>query len=162
MSGGQHLYRASIAWSDPDGTVRGSKHTRDHVIRIAGKPDILASSDPAFRGDPARHNPEDLLLASLSSCHMLWYLDLCGRAGIVVTRYVDEPEGVMVTDRATGGHFERVTLRPTVTIASGDIEQARTLHHDAHRFCFIANSVNFPVVCEPTIESKVESKISPQ
>ncbi|HVX99914.1 MAG TPA: OsmC family protein [Pseudorhodoplanes sp.] len=151
MSGGRHLYRASIAWSDPGGTVRASTHTRDHVIRIPGKPDILASSDPAFRGDPARHNPEDLLVASLSSCHMLWYLSLCAKAGIVVSHYDDEAEGVMIEDRATGGRFESVTLRPRVRIATGDPAQARALHHEAHRLCFIANSVNFPVACEPTI-----------
>src|SRR5581483_1111180 len=115
------------------------------------KPDIPASSDAAFRGDASRYNPEDLLVASLSSCHMLWYLGLCAKAGIAVTHYSDDAEGIMIEDHATGGHFESVTLRPNVTIASGDVEQARALHHEAHRLCFIANSVNFPVTCEPTI-----------
>jgi organic hydroperoxide reductase OsmC/OhrA len=151
MSDKRHRYVASLEWSDPNGTVRASTHSRNHVIRIPGKPDILASSDPAFRGDPARHNPEDLLVASLSSCHMLWYLGLCAKAGIAVTHYTDDADGIMIEDAATGGRFERVTLRPRVAIKSDDIEKARALHHEAHRLCFIANSVNFEVVCEAEI-----------
>lgn len=151
MAAGRHTYRASVAWSDPAGTARSSTHSRNHVIRIAGKPDLLASSDPNFRGDPARHNPEDLLVASLASCHMLWYLGLCARAGIAVTHYADEAEATMIEDAVKGGRFERVTLRPRVTIKAGDPDKARDLHHEAHRQCFIANSVNFPVDCEPTI-----------
>lgn len=151
MAGKSHRYVAHLEWSDPGGTVRTSTHSRSHLIRIPGKPDILGSSDPAFRGDPSRHNPEDLLVASLSSCHMLWYLGLCAKAGIVVTHYTDDADGIMTEVAETGGHFERVTLRPRVTIASGDADQARALHHEAHRLCFIANSVNFPVECEPVI-----------
>jgi len=152
MAGGRHSYRASLEWSDPDGTERTSAHSRNHIIRIPGKPDLLASSDPAFRGDPARHNPEDLLVASLASCHMLWYLGLCARAGIAVTRYIDEAEGTMIEDAAKGGRFARVTLRPRVTIKAGDLDKARDLHREAHGQCFIANSVNFPVDCEPKVE----------
>jgi organic hydroperoxide reductase OsmC/OhrA len=152
MAAGRHSYRASLEWSDPAGTARSLAHSRNHVIRISGKPDILASSDPAFRGDPARHNPEDLLVASLASCHMLWYLALCARVGIAVMHYIDEAEGTMIEDTAKGGRFERVTLRPRVTIKAGDLDKARDLHHEAHRQCFIANSVNFPVDCEPRVE----------
>ncbi len=151
MSGKRHQYRATLEWSDPSGTTRASTHSRNHVARIAGKPDLALSADPSFRGDPARHDPEDLLVVSLASCHLLWYLGLCARAGIAVTRYVDEPEGTMIED-ASGGRFERVLLRPRVKIAGGDPAKARDLHKDAHRLCFVANSVNFPVECEPTIE----------
>jgi organic hydroperoxide reductase OsmC/OhrA len=148
----QHHYRALLEWADPAGTAPASTHSRNHVIRIFGKPDIAASSDPSFRGDPARHNPEDLLVASLASCHMLWYLGLCARAGIAVTHYADDAEGVMVEEAATGGgRFTQVTLRPRVTIKSGDRDKAYALHHKAHELCFIANSVNFPVACEPII-----------
>ncbi|GIK78988.1 MAG: OsmC family protein [Pseudorhodoplanes sp.] len=153
MAGGRHSYRASVEWADPDGTARSSTHSRNHVIRIAGKPDLAASADPGFRGDPALHNPEDLLVASLASCHMLWYLGLCARAGIAVTYYSDEAEGTMIEDAAKGGRFERVTLRPRVTIKAGDPDKARALHREAHRQCFIANSVNFPVDCEPSVTS---------
>ena len=152
MAEARHHYRASLEWSEPGGTVRASTHSRNHVIRVAGKPDIPASADPNFRGDPARHDPEDLLVASLASCHMLWYLGLCARAGIAVTHYSDDAEGVMIDEGAKGGRFESVMLHPRVTIASGDESKARELHHDAHRLCFVANSVNFPVTCEPVIE----------
>lgn len=143
-----------MEWSDPTGvgTIKASTHSRNHVVRMPGKPDLVLTADPSFRGDPAQHSPEDLLLISLSSCHMLWYLGLCARAGVVVTRYVDEAEGTMVEQAASGGHFERVILHPRVTIKTGDLAKARELHGDAHRFCFVANSVNFPVEYEPVIE----------
>jgi organic hydroperoxide reductase OsmC/OhrA len=121
------------------------------VISAAGKPDLPASSDPNFRGNPACYNPEELLVAALSSCHMLWYLHLCSAAGIVVTAYHDEAEGDLLDEGMKGGRFERVTLRPRITIAAGDPDKARALHRDAHRLCFIASSVNFPVACEPAI-----------
>lgn len=151
MAGKRHRYVANLEWADASGTIGYANYSRSHVIRIPGKPDIAASSDPAFRGDPSRHNPEDLLVASLSSCHMLWYLSLCAKAGVAVTHYSDEADGVMVEEAGSGGRFERVTLRPRVTIASGDREKAAELHHEAHRLCFLANSVNFPVECEPVI-----------
>lgn len=146
-----HRYRATISWSEASGAVPDLSYTRNHKIAAPGKPEILASADPAFRGDPSRYNPEDLLVASLSSCHMLWYLHLCARAGILVTAYLDEAEGTMLDEGMKGGRFERVTLRPHVTIARGDPEKARLLHHDAHKLCFIAQSVNFPVDCEPAV-----------
>ena len=113
-----------------------------------GCPPLPASADPVVgRGDPDRWNPEQLLVASLSQCHMLWYLHLCTEAGIVVVDYLDEAEGVM-----NARQFEQVTLRPRVTITVEDrIEQARALHARAHERCFIANSVNFPVGHEPDI-----------
>jgi organic hydroperoxide reductase OsmC/OhrA len=101
-------------------------------------------------GDATRHNPEDLLVASLAACHMLWYLHLCADAGIRVIAYEDTAEGAMSVD-ADGGRFAAVTLHPVVTIATGDAALAETLHGEARRRCFIANSVNFPVTHRPVI-----------
>ena len=117
---------------------------------VEGKPPLPGSSDPAFRGDPARWNPEELLVASLSTCHMLWYLHLCADAGVVVTDYVDRAEGIMIEPKAGVAKFERVILRPLVTLAPGaDRERARALHEQAHKRCYIANSVNFAVEHAP-------------
>jgi organic hydroperoxide reductase OsmC/OhrA len=132
------------------GTKSFKSYSREHRIKTDGKPEIVATS--GFHGS-ARYNPEELLIAALSSCHMLWYLHLCSQRGIVVTRYVDEAEGTMIEDASIGGKFERAVLRPRVTIANGDKKTAAALHHEAHRLCFVANSVNFPVDCEPTIET---------
>ena len=154
MTGKMHSYAARVTWSNAtgSGTTTYKAYSRDHVISADGKPDIAASSDPAFRGDASRYNPEDLLVGSISSCHMLWYLHLASAAGVVVTGYVDDASGTMVEDAKTGGRFTSVTLRPRVTIAHGsDPGKALAAHESAHRMCFIANSVNFPVTCEPTI-----------
>lgn len=149
----QHTYRVTIDWTGNDGegtkTYRG--YRRDHTITAAGKPPIPASSDPSFRGDPCRHNPEELLVAALSSCHMLWYLHLCAVNQMNVVAYHDSASGLMEESADGSGAFTRVTLKPAVTIAAGDREKARALHADAHRFCFIAKSVNFPVGIEPEI-----------
>ncbi|TAM77938.1 OsmC family peroxiredoxin [bacterium] len=153
----EHRYTATVEWTGNTGTGTSSyrAYERKYEIAAAGKPPILASSDPHFRGDATRYNPEDLLVASLSSCHMLWYLHLCAQAGIVVTRYVDAAEGVMIEESDGGGRFARVTLRPQITVQAGaDLTRARTLHHDAHVKCFIANSVKFPVECEPAITTE--------
>ncbi|HET9100956.1 MAG TPA: OsmC family protein, partial [Acidobacteriaceae bacterium] len=116
------------------------------------KPDIPGSSDPAFRGDRQRYNPEELLVASLSSCHMLWYLHLCAENSIVVVAYEDAPRGTLELADDGSGAFISVELRPTVTItAESDAVRAKELHHQAHRNCFIANSVNFPVRVEQTV-----------
>ncbi|HEV8612901.1 MAG TPA: OsmC family protein [Gemmatimonadales bacterium] len=155
MSGKTHSYTSSLTWTGNlgEGTSSYKAYSRDHVFSGGGKPDLPGSSDPAFRGDARRYNPEDLLVASLSSCHMLWYLHLCAEAGISVLAYRDEAVGTMVEDAARGGYFTRVVLHPKVTIASGgDPAKARQLHHAAHEKCFVANSVNFPVTCEPEIE----------
>ena len=117
------------------------------------KPAISGSSDPAFRGNDDRWNPEDLMVAAVSACHKLWYLHLCAVAGVNVVAYVDRAEGVMTEDTKRGGYFIGVTLKPEVTItADSDPAKAAALHHDAHEKCFIANSVNFPIVCEPSIK----------
>jgi organic hydroperoxide reductase OsmC/OhrA len=150
MAGPRHHFRAAVEW---EGATANHSFSRAHKICIEGKPDIHASSAVVFRGDAARHDPEGLLVASLASCHMLSYLFLCGRAKINVTRYVDEAEGMLAVEGAVG-RFERVVLHPQVTLAPGsDAEKARALHHEAHRICFVANSVNFPVDYEPVIET---------
>ncbi len=153
MSAREHHYRVGVEWTGNrgSGTDGYRNYARDHVIRIVGKPDLAGSSDPAFRGDVTRHNPEDMLVAALSTCHMLAYLHLATVAGVVVTAYVDAAEGTMVTD-GNSGHFSEVVLRPVVTITAGsDATRAAAAHADAHHACFIASSVNFPVRCEPRI-----------
>jgi organic hydroperoxide reductase OsmC/OhrA len=155
MSGKTHTYTCAVTWTGNTGkgTTSYTAYSRDHVISGPGKPDLPGSSDPAFRGDRGRYNPEEMLVAALSTCHMLWYLHLCAVGGVVVVAYRDEPAGTLVEDAAKGGYFTKVTLRPRVTIAAdSDAAKARELHHPAHEKCYIANSVNFPVVCEPEIE----------
>ena len=151
-----HHYTTTIEWTGNrgGGTAAYRAYSRDHVIRIPGKPDIPGSSDPHFLGDPARHNPEEMLVASLSACHMLWYLHLSAEAGIVVMAYNDAAEGAMAVEADGAGQFVRVILHPEVILAPGaDIERARALHHWAHERCFIARSVNFPVTVEPVFRS---------
>ena len=151
---GEHHYTVSVEWTGNTGagTAGYAAYSRDHLIQAEGKPDVPGSSDPAFRGDSARWNPEDMLVASLSACHKLWYLHFCAVEGVTVQAYRDEAEGIMVEDPKRGGAFASVTLKPQVTIAAGgDAALAQALHERAHHFCFIANSVNFPVRCEPRI-----------
>ncbi|MGN6394596.1 MAG: OsmC family protein [Mucilaginibacter sp.] len=148
----QHDYKAIITWTGNtgNGTADYRGYERSHEISIPGKPIIPASSDPSFRGDKARYNPEEMLVASLSSCHMLWYLHLCSVAGVVVLEYSDEATGIMTETADGGGYFKEVTLRPKVTVADNAmIEKANELHHEANNKCFIANSVNFPVLHRP-------------
>lgn len=151
----EHRYAVDVVWTGDRG--RGTEsvraYDRAHEIRIDGKPPIPASSDPAFRGDPSRHNPEELLVASLSSCHMLWFLNLCAVAGVVVTAYEDRALGVMDEEADGGGSFREVVLRPHVTVARPEMtEPAAALHERAHALCFIARSVNFSVRHEPSTE----------
>ncbi len=146
-----HTYGTSVHWTagGGEGTTTYRSYSRDHTIGVEGKPDIPASSDPAFQGDAARYDPEELLVASLSSCHMLWYLHLCSVNGIVVVEYTDNANGRMEESRDGSGQFAQVDLRPVVTIAgASDPEKALALHDEAHRLCFIARSVNFPVRVE--------------
>lgn len=135
-----------------EGTSSHRSFSRDHTV---GHPDagtILASSDPAFSGDPSRWNPEQLLVASLAQCHMLWYLHLAAQNGLVVVAYEDAPTGTMVENKDGSGQFSEVTLHPTVTIAEGnDPNLAEALHGQIGDYCFIARSVNFPVLHRPTI-----------
>ena len=142
------------------GTISYRGYDRDHEVDCGAKPTIAGSSDPAFRGDPKRWNPEELLVAAVSQCHMLWYLHLAAVAGVVVTSYTDRPIGTMIEEDDGAGQFNEVVLRPTVTIADdGKRELAEALHHDAHGKCFIARSVNFPVSHEVTILSDAERDV---
>jgi organic hydroperoxide reductase OsmC/OhrA len=149
-----HRYEATVVWTGDEGvgTRDYTAYRRDHVIRFPGKPDLLGSSDVSFRGDPTRYNPDQLLVASLSACHMLWYLHLAAVGGVVVREYEDRADGTLSLDPDGGGRFTEAVLRPRVRIERGDLARAHALHEDAHRKCFVANSVNFPVRVEPTIE----------
>jgi len=148
-------YRATVIWTGDRGVGTSAYRAdgREHRILVEAKPELAGSADPAFLGDAERHNPEDLLVAALGACHMLWYLHLAADAGIRVTAYEDAAEGVM-TVNDDGGRFEAVTLNPVVTIAQGDAARAEALHGAAHRRCFIANSVNFPVTHRPVIRAE--------
>lgn len=149
-----HHYATRSEWTGNlgEGTTSYRAYSRDHVISARGKPELAGSSDPAFRGDASRWNPEDLLLAALSSCHMLWYLHLCSEARIVVLAYHDDAAGIMAEEPGGGGRFTQAMLRPVATLAAGgDAALAKALHDKAHRLCFIANSVNFPVSIEATV-----------
>ena len=154
MAEHEHTYRVRVEWTGNRGTGTSGyrDYGREHTIGAHGKADILGSSDPAFRGNAERWNPEEMLVAAASTCHQLWYLHLCADAGVRVLRYVDHAVGTMRDgDR---GAFTRIVLRPHVVIRAGDDgELAARLHHDAHARCYIANSVNFPVDCEPLIEA---------
>jgi organic hydroperoxide reductase OsmC/OhrA len=144
----QHSYSVGIKWTGNTGvgTLNYQSYQRDHVISAENKVDIEGSSDVCFRGNETKYNPEELLVASLASCHMLWYLHLCAQAGITVTHYFDHASGTMKESANGGGQFAEVVLHPQVTILqTASIEQAIELHHKAHELCFIANSVNFPV-----------------
>ena len=154
----EHRYAARLTWVGNlgGGTATYQGYGRGWRLSIDGRPDILGSADPAFRGDPSRHNPEDLLVAALSSCHMLSYLALCARNGVVVVRYDDVAEGVMRTTPDGGGRFESVTLHPRVVVTDEDmVASARELLEKAHEQCFIASSVSFPVRHEALVTAGV-------
>lgn len=143
-----HQYQTTIRWTGNKGlgTNNYRSYERALTIAIANKVPIEASSDPAFRGDKTKHNPEDLLISSISACHMLWYLHLCAEARVVVTDYIDNATGSMTETANGSGHFTEVTLHPIVTITdSAMAELAKALHVKANELCFIANSVNFPI-----------------
>ena len=150
----EHIYTATIKWTGNkgSGTDNYINYERSHDIIIPNKKDILCSSDPVFRGDKTKHNPEDLLLSSLSSCHMLWYLHLCSKEGVIVIDYVDNASGTMIETENGGGYFSEVTLKPTVTVKNPDmVNKAIELHKKANELCFISNSVNFKVKHIPNI-----------
>ena len=151
-----HAYQITTTWTGNTGA--GTKdyrgYERAHEFSAPNKPVIAGSSDPNFRGDATRYNPEELLVAALSACHMLWYLHLCAENSIVVTAYVDDARGTMAETEDGGGHFTEVVLHPVVTINAGDHQLATQLHERAHELCYIANSMNFPVRCEATIKAR--------
>ncbi|TCC81976.1 OsmC family peroxiredoxin [Pedobacter hiemivivus] len=148
----EHQYQATLTWAGNkgSGTMDYRSYDRSYIISIDNKPDISGSSDSAFLGDKTKHNPEDLLLASLSSCHMLWYLHLCSQNEIIVMDYKDTPIGKMTENSDGSGHFNEVVLNPVVVITDeSQIEKANSLHDQAHKMCFIANSCNFPIKHNP-------------
>ncbi len=147
----RHDFTAAIEWTGDRGEGTRDYRGYDRTWRIAtpGKRAVECSNDPALGGDPAKHNPEDLLIASLAACHMLWYLHLASEAGLVVRGYEDAPLGIGETGARGEGRFVRAVLRPTIRLAAGaDLTRADALHHEVHQRCFIARSVSFPVSYE--------------
>ena len=153
----QHSYTSAIRWTgnSGEGTAHYRAYTRDWEVAVPGKPVIPCSNDPLLGGNKGLMNPEDMLLSALSGCHMLWYLHLASDAGIVVTAYEDAPEGTGELEPSGAARFVKAVLRPRITVKPGaDMERAHAIHHEIHKVCFIARSVNFPVEIEPvfTIE----------
>lgn len=150
----KHIFTCRLVWTGAEkGTITDYEtYSREHRVEFDGKPALVASAAPPFRGDPSLHNPEDLLMAALTCCHFLSYVAFCARSGVHVIDYEDRATGTMEkVDRVV--RFTEVVLRPRVTITPGsDLMKARALHARAHASCFIANSVNFPVRHEPVIE----------
>ncbi|CAN5485585.1 OsmC family protein [soil metagenome] len=148
-----HSFAVSVEWTGNrgSGTSDYKSFARDNLLTADGKPPIAGSSAKAFHGDPSRWNPEESLIAALVECHLLSYLYVATQYGIVVESYTDAATGTLSTDGTGAGRFTEVTLRPIVTISSGDPEVARAIHDDAERLCFISASVHFPVTHEPTI-----------
>jgi organic hydroperoxide reductase OsmC/OhrA len=152
MSLGEHRYSLAVQWTGNlgEGTSSYRGYSRDHDVLIPGLPALPGSADPAFHGDRSRYNPEQLLLAALAQCHMLSFLHVAVRHGVVVTGYRDEATGIMRLNRDGSGQFESVTLHPQVTLADpAHASLAEQLHHEANQVCFIARSVNFPVRHDP-------------
>jgi organic hydroperoxide reductase OsmC/OhrA len=144
----EHNYRTNLQWTGNTGkgteTYRG--YERSYIISVEGKPPIEGSSDPSFRGDKSKYNPEEMFVASLSSCHMLWFLHFCSEASVVVLEYTDSATGIMIESDDGNGKFAEVILKPRVKVKEAwMIEKTNALHDKAQQFCFIANSVNFPV-----------------
>lgn len=159
-----HAYSVTVTWTGNRGTGTSAyrDYERAHELNVPGKPPIPGSSDTAFRGDKSRWNPEEMLVGSLSTCHMLWYLHLCAVDGIAVHAYQDIAEGVMIEAPDGGGRFKEVVLQPEIELPPGtDLARAAALHEAAHTHCFIANSVNFPVRCEPVFRFTEAGTCSP-
>jgi organic hydroperoxide reductase OsmC/OhrA len=151
---GYHFYSLRVNWTGNkgDGTADYRSYDRSYIISGEDKPEIEGSSVHVFMGDHTRYNPEEMMVASLSACHMLWYLHICADNGIVVTDYSDSPVGTLFEQEDGSGRFTEVNLSPVVTVSeSWMVEKAGELHEVAHRYCFIANSVNFPVNIQPKI-----------
>lgn len=152
----KHHYRITTQWTGNlgTGTSAYAAYSRNHEVSGPGKSAAIAgSSDPAFRGDPDRYNPEELLVSALSACHMLWVLHLCADAGIAITEYSDDAVGEMVEHADGSGEFARVVLRPRMKIAdAGRIAEATAIHDQAHQVCCLAQSMNFPVEHEVVVD----------
>ena len=150
-----HSYTAHVTWTGNRGTGTASYHAygREHEVAIDGKPTILGSSDPSFLGDAAKWNPEDMLISSISTCHMLWFLHLASDAGWVVETYEDRVKAVMQMNPNGSGQFSSATLHPVVRISAGDPALLDDLHHKAHEMCFIARSLSFEIGCEASVST---------
>lgn len=149
----QHHYHTAVVWTGNtgQGTASYRAYSRDHFVKAGDKDEIRCSSDPAFRGDAGRYNPEELFVSGIATCHMLWYLHLCADAGLVVTRYEDRAIGTMEEAGDGSGRFTEIVLRPNIGLQAGaDMKLADELHHRANRMCFLANSCNFPIRHEPS------------
>jgi len=152
----KHLFKAAINWTSNQNQAQAGRkfYSKSHQIKIEGKPILDVSAAKAFKGDPELYNPEDLLLSSLVSCHMMSYLYVCSQNGIEVLEYSDNAEAILEVAPDGSGRFTEVRLYPKVTIANPDkIQEALELHTKANKLCFIANSCNFPVVHNATCES---------
>lgn len=152
MSLDEHHYSLTVEWTGNlgNGTSSYRGYSRNHDIRIPGLPVLAGSADPTFHGSRDRYNPEQLLLAALAQCHMLSFLHVAVRHGVVVTGYQDDATGVMRLNRDGSGQFESVTLNPRVTVADpAHLQLEEQLHREANAVCFIARSVNFPVRHSP-------------
>jgi organic hydroperoxide reductase OsmC/OhrA len=154
----EHRYEIAVEWTgsrEGRGTSSYQGYGRSHIVSADGLPEIHGTADPSFLGTPDAWNPEQLFLAALSQCHLLTYLALCTKHGVVVLEYVDEPVGTMTSKPTGGGRFTDVLLRPHVTVASPDqVDKGRALHEQANELCFIAQSVSVPVRHEPTVVSR--------
>jgi len=152
----QHQYKTNLVWAGNkgSGTMDYRSYDRDFVVSIENKEPISGSSDSVFLGDKTKYNPEDLLLSSISSCHMLWYLHLCSKNDIVVLEYADNAVGTMIENADGSGNFKEVVLQPTVVISKKEqVAQANALHEEANKMCFIANSLNFPIKHQPNCKA---------
>ncbi|HNQ61583.1 MAG TPA: OsmC family protein [Bacteroidia bacterium] len=153
----EHFYNLTIQWTGNKGA--GTKdyraYDRNYRISAQGRDELLASADPAFLGDKTKYNPEEFLLAAISSCHMLWFLHLCADAGVIITDYIDSATGTMVESGEGGGRFKEVILNPVVVVSEAAmISKLDEMHNLAHKKCFISNSVNFPVLCNGNYQIK--------
>ncbi len=155
----EHSYNTVIKWTGNRGTGTSNykAYERSHTIIVDGKTPILGSSDTAFRGDASKYNPEELLVSSISACHMLWYLHLCSVEGVIVTHYEDKAIGTMLESSDGGGVFTGVVLNPIVRVSKPSmIKSAMELHTKANELCYIANSLNFEVHHKAIINSEKE------
>lgn len=154
MSDRAHTYESHLLWEgnrDGGGTSSYATYGRNYRVRVAGKPDLLGSANPRFRGDAGLHDPEDLMIAAVSSCHMLSFLALCAREHVAVVAYEDSATAVLRVEADGSGRFEQITLHPRVTLASAvDLDKLARLHDKAHAQCFIANSCSVPIAHQPS------------
>ena len=151
----KHLFKAEAKWTSKQEDSTKRFYIKSHTILIDGKLVLHVSAAKAFKGDPELYNPEDLLLSSLVSCHMMSYLYVCSQNGIEVLEYSDNAEATLETYADGSGRFVTVTLNPKATIANPDkIQMALDLHQKANQLCFIANSCNFPILHNANCEVK--------